>query len=158
MKRKRLVILFCLLAFSLLLSSCCNGVYAEVGLKVRVYLQKEDGSPFTTTEIENFDYSASATVEGSFGDGTKKIKDRFKDSSIMIVYGIGRPKYDWKVKDIKKSYSKKLKDFWFKIEDPNGVYETYEMKPLDMNYEVVDESEPSIKYTIKLKKKVSSGK
>ncbi len=160
MKRKKIVILFCLLAFSLFLSSCIGAGLCAIPLHVKVYIQKEDASTFTKAELNSFKYTTSSNGFVTGGTANGKLKPAKEDGSILIQYHLGSARYEWKLKKIAKSYPKKMKEFWFKIEDPNGVYETYEMKPLNDSYEIVEgeEKDARIKYTIKLKKKASSEK
>ncbi len=158
MKGKILAVLLCLIAFSLLIYSCWGGVCA-VPLRVSVYIQKEDGSAFTKAELNSFKYTSSPNgfITGGTVDGKLQPAqvDTAGNNFVVFQYHLGSSSCNWKIKKIQEAYKERLKDFWFKIEDGSGVYKSYEMKPLDeKKYEFVDDlPQPSIKYTIKLKKK-----
>ena len=156
MKRIKIFIVPMLLLLTLYLVCSCGG-NVTVPLGVNLYIYKDNSNSFTADELKRLRITSNGVVAGDFlPDGTKiggiGIDENGNYYRILSYY-LGTGHSEWRAKKISESYESKMKNFYFKIEDTSGVYETFTMKPLDNTYTVIDKSIPLIKYTVTLKKK-----
>ena len=154
---KKIITVFLLSLFSVLLVSCPAGI-AAVYLNIRLYVENpEDNSLLSETDLDSLIVTSNINVHRDYTLSPhlpKSQNDEEGNYYILLTAYIGAAHTDAGIKKVSNSYHEKLRGYYYDISDPVGnKYKPYHGRDLQTNYEVVESVHaPTIKYRIKLEK------